>query len=1508
MRKATAFVLLAGLAAARLAAAGGFSYTGSFATDNDKRVFYFDLTAPGAVILRTFSYGGGTNAANATIPGGGFDPTLSVYDSSGNLLAYNRDGGCGSVAADSTTSFCWDSYLTLQLPAGHYRAVLTQSDNLPNGPTLADSFVYDAQTTFTAAPGNASPGFWDFFPSKRTASYAVDIGGAASSETTTITSSATLPGGVSTMVYPPFTFTAQSGPGATLAWSVISGSLPAGWTLNASTGILSGGSVAAGSYSFTVQVTDGIQPSAPKTVTLLIYNPLVISTATLPSGMAGHAYTATVAATGGSGNYNWSATGLPANLAISAAGQITGTPASGGSFTAAISVSDAGAGLIATVNLPLTIAFPPLQITGSGALGGFVPGSTISSSAVAASGGQPPYTWSATGLPPGFNLNASTGAFSGTGPAPGVYGFTLNVSDSQATPATASLPVGFSVLGITTSSLVGGSTTAGYSQTIGAIGGTPPYSFSGSGLPAGLSLSSAGLLSGTPSAVGTFSLTLRVTDSAGLSTASNFALVVTGPPTQPLSVTGGQLTSGNATVPYSTNLTASGGTTPYTWSLTGGILPDGGVSLSASGAIAGTPKTPGIYTFTALAKDSAGASASGTFTISIGAAPLVLTSGTSFPTGIAGSPYPLQILSASGGAAPYTFTIGNGALPDGLIFASPQFSGTPTAAGTFRFTVTVTDAAGNTASLPASITISPAFLNLILSQTNVPFSMTVGSGGVPTPASVTVSSSDVRQILNYSVIATPAVSWLDVTAGANATPGSIAFAIDPSALSLSAAATPYQTTVIVTCVAPSPCAGIAQTIAVSLDVTAPAPQLSLTSALLNFSEPVSNATAQSQSLGIQNSGGGTLTIGSVTPGDSWLTVGGAPSAVQGGPPTSMTVTTNPAGLAAGIYRSAITVVSSAGTTAVPVVLNLTQIPTMTLGPAGTTIQTQAGNAPGNTAGSFNVNVTGGGSAAWSASVLPGAAWLSVSTPAGNATDGNPGTVSFAIDPTLSAGLSAGTYTGSIQVTSGDVADSPLVFQVYLNVNPAGSAPPPQTGSSGLVFNATTGTPAPSAVHASDAGSLSTPPALISSQTIPIYASSNSAVPYQASASTFDSGTWLSVSPSTGFASASAPGQSVITTNATGLAPGVYRGGISYAFASDAVRTVNITLLVKAAVPAGTVCTPSTLVPTQTGLFDNFAEPAGWPTPLAIDVLDNCGSAVPVAQVVATFSNGDPPLTLVPADNTSGTFIGTWTPRAISSQVTVTSLATSAGLTPASVAITGSVRPNNVPLLNLNTPTNVWNPLIGGALAPGAIIQIYGSSLAAQSTPSTNPLTTKLGNTSVTIGGIPAPLYYAGPGQINAQVPFELTPGNRYQLIVNNNGAFSTPAPLQLASVAPGIATYLATGAVIAQHADYSLVTEDSPARPGEYLMFYLTGLGATDTPVATGAPSPLSPLAHPLAQLTLTLNGAPVPTAFVGLTPTLVGLYQVNFQMPATLPSGDLTLSVAQSGVQSNTAILPVQQ
>ncbi len=144
--------------------------------------------------------------------------------------------------------------------------------------------------------------------------------------------------------------------------------------------------------------------------------------------------------------------------------------------------------------------------------------------------------------------------------------------------------------------------------------------------------------------------------------------------------------------------------------------------------------------------------------------------------------------------------------------------------------------------------------------------------------------------------------------------------------------------------------------------------------------------------------------------------------------------------------------------------------------------------------------------------------------------------------------------------------------------------------------------------------------------------------------------------------------------------------------------------------------------------------------------------------------------------------------------------------------------------------------------------------------------------------------------------------------MNNNGAASTPASIQLTDVSPGIAA-LPSGLAIAQSfPGYSLVTEADPAKPGDYIVLYLAGLGPSSFPVATGAASPSNPLAQQVIMPSVTLNGNSVPIAFAGLSPGSVGLYQINFQVPMDTPDGDLTLSVNQSGAQSNSVILPVHQ
>ncbi|HYA16248.1 MAG TPA: IPT/TIG domain-containing protein, partial [Bryobacteraceae bacterium] len=336
---------------------------------------------------------------------------------------------------------------------------------------------------------------------------------------------------------------------------------------------------------------------------------------------------------------------------------------------------------------------------------------------------------------------------------------------------------------------------------------------------------------------------------------------------------------------------------------------------------------------------------------------------------------------------------------------------------------------------------------------------------------------------------------------------------------------------------------------------------------------------------------------------------------------------------------------------------------------------------------------------------------------------------------------------------------------------------------------------------------------------------------------------------------------------------------------------------------------TSLVAAPTALVANFSAPTSWPTPLAISLVDNCGAFVTNGQVTATFNNGDPPLALPLVNASKGLYSATWTPRNAASQVTVKTTATSpSGLAPATAQISGAVTPNAAPVINPQATVHAFNPQVGGPLAPGTIIAVYGANLASQvAQPASIPLATTLNGTSVIIGGIPAPLFYVSPGQINVQVPFELDPSKQYQVVVSANGAIATPQTIQMTPAVPGLAAF-GDGTLIAQHQDGSLVSQTSPAQPGEYLVMYLLGMGLTSNQVPSGNASPSPPhLATPDVTPTLTLGGQPVNILFSGLTPGLVGLYQIDIQVPQNTAGGNQVLVVSQDGVSSNTTILPVQ-
>ncbi len=265
-------------------------------------------------------------------------------------------------------------------------------------------------------------------------------------------------------------------------------------------------------------------------------------------------------------------------------------------------------------------------------------------------------------------------------------------------------------LAITTASLPSGTVNYNYSTTVGASGGVLPYTWSSGTLPQGLRLDPAsGVISGTPTVSGDSSFNVQVTDAESPAMAAVKLLDIdVYSSIQQLSIVTASLPAGTQNAGYNTMLAATGGITPYTWSISSGTLPAGLRLNTGTGAITGTPAGAGVSNFTVQVLDSEGppTTASKALSITINpAVPLSITT-TSLPSGTAGTAYSAPI-TAIGGVYPYTWSVISGALPGGLNLnpSTGKVSGIPTVAGTSPFTVQVADSETPVVSATAQLSI-----------------------------------------------------------------------------------------------------------------------------------------------------------------------------------------------------------------------------------------------------------------------------------------------------------------------------------------------------------------------------------------------------------------------------------------------------------------------------------------------------------------------------------------------------------------------------------------------------------------------------------------------------------------------------------------------------------------------------------------------------------------------------------------------------------------------------------
>jgi uncharacterized protein (TIGR03437 family) len=209
-----------------------------------------------------------------------------------------------------------------------------------------------------------------------------------------------------------------------------------------------------------------------------------------------------------------------------------------------------------------------------------------------------------------------------------------------------------------------------------------------------------------------------------------------------------------------------------------------------------------------------------------------------------------------------------------------------------------------------------------------------------------------------------------------------------------------------------------------------------------------------------------------------------------------------------------------------------------------------------------------------------------------------------------------------------------------------------------------------------------------------------------------------------------------------------------------------------------------------------------------------------------------------------------------------------------------------PSINPGGLVSAAAPEVG--LSPGSLASLYGVNLSTQAQRASSlPLPLNLDDVRVTVNGVPVPLLFAGPQQINFQVPFGLE--GPLEVAVNNSRGTDI-IPGNAGRVAPAIFTVDQSGSGLG-----------AIRQVGSILEIYCTGLGDVNPTVAAGAAAPRSPLAGAVNQVAVTIDGQPAQVFFAGLAPDFAGLYQVNAAIPGSARRGQRVIVVLTAGgVASN--------
>jgi hypothetical protein len=426
-------------------------------------------------------------------------------------------------------------------------------------------------------------------------------------------SPASLPNAAVNTAYPQ---TLSASPvGGNYNFAVTSGLLPNGLTLNAN-GSFSGAPTLAGSFNFRVTVTGFGSCTAFRDYTLLVSCPaLSLSPANLAAGTVGTVYSQSVTASP-AGTYSYAVTSgaLPSGLTLNAAnGAISGTPTTPGTF--AFTVTATAGGCAVSQPYAITIGCVTLMLSNLSATAqaGVAYNQTLS----VAPAGTYSFSLVQGNLPPGLGLNPSSGVLSGTATTTGSYTFTIQAAANGCTGIRQyTLTVGCPAITLNPASLAGGSVGTAYTQTLSAApAGNYSYAVTSGSLPAGLTLSPAGSLSGTPTTSGTFNFTVTATGFGTCPGSRSYSVVISAScaaitlPALPA--------TGTLGVNYSGNLAATTPSGSYSFSVTAGALPPGLAINNLFGQLSGKPTLAGSYSFTLTATRSNGCTGTRAYSVTV---------------------------------------------------------------------------------------------------------------------------------------------------------------------------------------------------------------------------------------------------------------------------------------------------------------------------------------------------------------------------------------------------------------------------------------------------------------------------------------------------------------------------------------------------------------------------------------------------------------------------------------------------------------------------------------------------------------------------------------------------------------------------------------------------------------------------------------------------------------------------------------------------------------------------